>query len=385
MTELVRRTTGEVDPAEARRLSASRLMPEHIHKDPASVEYMMRIGASLGIDPASAMQHIYVFESKGVLKASISSHLMVALAMAAGHMVHVEGDALKATATLVRKTSQVELEGFRRMREEEQRQKTELLLSMQSLYDIQRKQLLDQIADLKDLALLDEKPSGEEVAALRKRLTELHAQYDFDGLRGQLSETKFDLAKIVRFESVWTMKRANSIEGLTNKGTWQSYGPEMLKSRAKSGVTRDGAPDVILGIKNFMSTLGVAFSGDRDDELAMANAMYTPEELGVPVDESGAPLEGRVLNVTDERENKAHGRMMDRTREMVAKLDSEGILNWSARVAGREDASGDQKTSALQAALAAVREGGKAEDMVEHDGREATLSAHMESLITNLR
>lgn len=385
MSELVRRTTGEVDPAQAQRLAKSRLMPEHIHKDPASVEYMMRIGASLGIDPASAMQHIYVFESKGVLKASISSHLMVALALAAGHKVHVEGDALKATATLVRRTSQDDLDNFRRMRDEERRQKTDLLESTQNLYDLQRRQLLERISDLKELALLDEKPSTEEVAALRKQLGELHGQYDFDALRATIAETKFDLAKIIRFESVWTMKRANSIQGLTNKGTWQSYGPEMLKSRAKSGVTRDGAPDVILGIKNFMSTLGVTFSGDRDDELAMANAMYTPEELGVQVDESGAPLEGRVLNVTDETENKAHGRVMNRMREMADKLDAEGILEWSQRIAGREDASPDQKTSALQAAIAAAKESGKAEAMVEMGGREATLSAHMESIITDLR
>lgn len=385
MSELVRRTTGEVDPAQAQRLAKSRLMPEHIHKDPASVEYMMRIGASLGIDPASAMQHIYVFESKGVLKASISSHLMVALALAAGHKVHVEGDALKATATLVRKTSQDDLDGFRRMRDEERRQKVELLDSMQGLYDLQRRQILERIADLKELNLLDEKASPGEIAGLRKQLSELHGQYDFDALRSTFTETKFDLAKIIRFESVWTMKRANSIQGLTNKGTWQSYGPEMLKSRAKSGVTRDGAPDVVLGIKNFMSSLGVSFSGDRDDELAMANAMYTPEELGVEVDESGAPLEGRVLNVTDEAENKPHGRVMERMREMAGKLDAEGILDWSRRIVGREDASADQKTSALQAALAAVQENGKAEDMVEAGGREATLSAHMESFITELR
>src|SRR5690606_41885609 len=44
----VRRTTGEVDPAEAARLSKSKLMPEHIAGDAASVEYMMRFGAALG-------------------------------------------------------------------------------------------------------------------------------------------------------------------------------------------------------------------------------------------------------------------------------------------------------------------------------------------------
>src|SRR5690606_41806010 len=77
MTELVRRTTGEVDPAEAARLSKSKLMPEHIAGDAASVEYMMRFGAALGIDPMSSFQHIFVFkDGDGRLKAGMSAHLM---------------------------------------------------------------------------------------------------------------------------------------------------------------------------------------------------------------------------------------------------------------------------------------------------------------------
>lgn len=105
MSEIVRRSTGEVDPAEAARLSKSKLVPEHIANDAASAEYMMQIGAALGIAPVSAFQHIYVFpDGKGRLKAGLSAHLMGALALAAGHSLHVEGDQLRATATLIRKT-----------------------------------------------------------------------------------------------------------------------------------------------------------------------------------------------------------------------------------------------------------------------------------------
>jgi len=387
MGEIVRRSTGEVDPAEAARLSKSKLVPEHIANDAASAEYMMQIGAALGIAPVSAFQHIYVFpDGKGRLKAGLSAHLMGALALAAGHNLHVEGDQLRATATLIRKTDAEELQRFRVMREEERQRKSGLLEDMNTLYGFERQQILDRITDMRAMTDLGGNVPETEIADLLKRLSELHGQYDFEELRRALTDVRFDLARILRFESIWTMRRANSIEGLTTKSTWQNYGPEMLKSRAKSSVVRDGAIDVILGIQNFMANLGVEFSGDRDDEIAMGNALYTPEELGAEVDESGAPIKGEVIDVTEERTNRRYAALMKAARTIVEKSSGEALVKWAESTARRADTSIEDKISRLEAVREAAAEAGKAEETVPGgDSPETTLSTHLGTIIDSLR
>lgn len=384
MTELVRRTTGEVDPAEAARLSKSKLMPEHIAGDAASAEYMMRFGAALGIDPMSSFQHIFVFpDGKGRLKAGMSAHLMQALAVAAGHTVHIEGNAVKATAVLVRKTSDEDLHRFQKMREEERRQKLARLEDMDRLYKMQRGQILERIEDLRALAEFDEKASPEEIAALRKQLAALHGQYNFDELRDSIGTTNFDLAKLVRFESVWSMARANQI-GLNSKSTWQNYGPEMLKSRAKSGVVRDGAIDVILGVKNILGEMGLSLSEDDHDHLAMASAAYTPEELGAEVTEEGVPINGEVIDVTKggSRKQKA---MLDAARKAAEKGSPQQLADWAERTVGDDSLSTDDKISRIYAVQEAAREAGKGDEVVSHGDASAPLSLHLESIVNSLR
>lgn len=384
MTELVKRSTGEVDPEEARKFSRSKLIPEHLANDAASAELMMRIGASLGIDPIGAFQHIYVFpDGKGRLKAGMSAHLMHALTLAAGHALHIEGEALWAQATLIRKTSDEDLTRFRTMREEERRSKLALLEDMQNLYGIQRRQILDRIADLKELAALEEKAAEDEVAELRKMLSDLHGQYDFEALRQKVSTTKFDLEKLIRFESRWTMKRANSIEGLTSKSTWQNYGPEMLKNRAKSGVVRDGGIDVILGVRSILSQHGVMFSGDTDDDIALSSVLYTPEELGADTDGEGRPIiNGEVINPTDEKRNAQLEKLMNAARGVVEKSDPDKIAAWASNQATREDVSPQNKISRIQAVLSAARSMGKAVEKLDGD---STLDGYLETLISSLR
>lgn len=68
------------------------------------------------------------------------------------------------------------------------------------------------------------------------------------------------------FESVWTIDRAKSA-GLAGKSVWKSYPQAMLRSRAVSEVVRQGASEVLSG------------------------AIYTPEEVGAPVDQQGIPTE----------------------------------------------------------------------------------------------
>lgn len=383
MTELVRRT-GEVNPAEAARLSKSKLMPEHIAGDAASVEYMMRFGAALGIDPMSSFQHIFVFkDGDGRLKAGMSAHLMQALAIAAGHTVHVEGNAVKATAVLVRKTSAEQLQRFEMMREQERRLKTARLEDMDRLYRMQRGQLLERIEDLRALDAFGETPSDEEIATLRKQLSELHGQYDFDDLRKSISVTDFDLSKLVRFESTWTMARAQQI-GLGGKGVWQKFGPEMLKNRCKSGVVRDGAIDVILGVKNILSEMGLVLSEDDTDQLAMASALYPPEELGAEVDENERPIEGEVIDVTKSGSKKQKA-VVDAARRAAEQGTPQQLADWAARTAGDDKLSTDDKISRIYAVQSAAQEAGKGDEKVGEGDSSVPLSLHLDSIINSLR
>jgi hypothetical protein len=77
-------------------------------------------------------------------------------------------------------------------------------------------------------------------------------------------------AEIVRFDdpdftfvAEWSLERAG-VAGLTSKAVWKQYPAAMLKARAISEVARDACPEALAGIN------------------------YTPEELGAPVDGSGA-------------------------------------------------------------------------------------------------
>lgn len=386
MTELVRRTTSEVDPAEAARLSKSKLIPEHIANDPASAEYMMRIGAALGIDPTSAFQHIYVFpDGKGRLKAGMSAHLMQALAISAGHTLSFpEATAIKATAVLIRRTSDEELQRFQSMREEERRLKLGRLEDMDRLYKMQRGQLLERIEDLRALAGFGEQAPEDEITKLRKQLSDLHGQYDFAALQADLMNTRFDLAKLVRFESTWSMARANQIEGLTSKSTWKNYGPEMLKSRAKASVVRDGAIDVILGVKNILGEMGLTLSDDDDDNLAMASAAWTPEELGAEVNEDGVPLKGEVIDVTEGGSKKQRA-MMKAARQAVDRGSIEDLSAWAERTAADKDLPADDKISRIYAVQKAAQEAGKGEEVVDRGENSAPLNLHLETIISSLR
>ncbi|MBM4469840.1 hypothetical protein GS502_11000 [Rhodococcus hoagii] len=64
------------------------------------------------------------------------------------------------------------------------------------------------------------------------------------------------------FKVEWTMDRAQAAQ-LTGKAMWKKYPAAMLRSRAISEIGRMGASDVLMGM------------------------IYTPEELGAVIDESG--------------------------------------------------------------------------------------------------
>jgi hypothetical protein len=383
-TELARRTTAQVDPADAARLSKSKLVPEHLANDAASAEYMMRIAAALGLEPINAFQHIFVFpDGKGRLRAGMSAHLMHALAVAAGHELHIEGNATQATAVLVRHTTAEKLHRFQMMREEERRGKLALLEDTQRLYTLERDQIRDRIEDLKALAEMGGDGIEEEIKGLRQQLLDLSGKYDFDELRKQVSETKFDLSKLARFESTWTIGRATKA-GLNTKDVWQSYGPEMLKARAKVSVIRDGAIDVILGIKHIMGDLGLEFSGDVDDEMAVSNVLYTPEELGADVDQDGVPLKGRVVNVTAAGASKTQDRLVATAMKLIDGKSAEEIQRAVTQTMNHPNLGDEDKISRLDAINKAVQQAGRGGEEVSQDDGSCELSTYLDGRIHEL-
>lgn len=68
------------------------------------------------------------------------------------------------------------------------------------------------------------------------------------------------------FEATWTMDRAKRA-GLAGKGAWAKYPEAMLKARAIAEVCREGAEDVLMGVR------------------------YVPEELDAAVDETGEVID----------------------------------------------------------------------------------------------
>jgi hypothetical protein len=87
------------------------------------------------------------------------------------------------------------------------------------------------------------------------------------------------------YEAHWTMEKAKAAN-LTGKGVWKSYPAAMLRSRAITEVARMGASEALLGL------------------------IYTPEELGADVDQTGAPV--RTTTATVEVQSGA-----DRVRALM--------------------------------------------------------------------
>lgn len=75
------------------------------------------------------------------------------------------------------------------------------------------------------------------------------------------------------FRSEWTMLRAKQA-GLAGKQVWKNYPAAMLKARAVSECARDACEEVLCGLH------------------------YTPEELGVDVDEEGQPIQATATRVS---------------------------------------------------------------------------------------
>lgn len=272
---------GEVSRKRATEISQSRLMPEHFADDPANVQYVMEIGNALGVDPVMALSHVHVFaDGDGKLKSGLSADLMVALARNAGHIVHIESKAAKATATLIR---------------------TDITPEKLSL----------------------------------------------------LQQAGIDPKQYMVFTAAWTEERAQEM-GLMNKRNWKLYTREMLVARAKSAVVRMGASEVLLGVRRQFAAMGIELSDERDDEIALASARYTPDELGVETDEEGIPVRNATtLHRVEEPKPQ------DQVRVFVQNSSAEDIAEWAAATAGDDSTSGEQKLERFKIVHSLCKEMGR--------------------------
>lgn len=123
---------------------------------------------------------------------------------------------------------------------------------------------IDRINALTSIHVVEGKPSASAdlMAALVRR----------SGHKLRITgDDKSATAQLVRaddpdftFEATWTLDRARTA-GLASKDVWKKYPAAMLRSRVITEVIRSGASEVLVGM------------------------IYTPEELGVTVDQQGNP------------------------------------------------------------------------------------------------
>jgi hypothetical protein len=126
----------------------------------------------------------------------------------------------------------------------------------------------------------------------------------------------------------------------------------MLSSRVKTGVVRLGASEVLLGVRRQFAGMGIELSGDMDDEIALATARYTPDELGVETDEEGVPARNAVtLSPPVEKP--------DPVQKFARESSAEEIAGWAEVTAADSSLSREEKLERFQAVHSACGEAGR--------------------------
>jgi len=128
---------------------------------------------------------------------------------------------------------------------------------------------------IQSIHVIEGKPSASSdlIAALVRRAghrLRVFAEYDDQG------NWTASIAQVIRiddqeftYEARWTPRRAQNA-GLMGKPVWKNYGAAMGKARAITEVAREACSEVLHG------------------------AIYTPEELGAPVDQGGHVIGGTL-------------------------------------------------------------------------------------------
>jgi hypothetical protein len=135
------------------------------------------------------------------------------------------------------------------------------------------------LAAITGLHIIEGKPtasSGMVSALVRKAGHRLRVTFDRKTMTAVATIHRADDPDF-EYRAEWNMERAKKAE-LTGKKVWKQYPEAMLKARAITEVARDACEEALNGVH------------------------YTPEELGVEVDEDGAPISVTAVRVDEPQE-----------------------------------------------------------------------------------
>jgi hypothetical protein len=279
-TELM---TGDEMRRYAAELARSSMVSPYFRGSTANMLYAIELGRVYGMEPATILQNIHVFEGADksgntVLKAGLSAALMVTLARRAGHIVKTSANPIKATCTIVRGDT-----------------------------------ILGKI--------LKGRIPPEELSHYRDMLI-------------TLKDMGVDPKESMTTEVVWNEDKAKRA-GLFGKGNWVKYPQSMYPARAKSEGIRLACEEVLIQLADRASQVGELTAAGQPIAIDFT---HTADELGAPMTD-----EGETVRVEHDTPRRASARRASKVRteheEDAEKIAREGtaeeILLYATKV--RED------------------------------------------------
>lgn len=193
-----------------------------------------------------------------------------------------------------------------------------------------------------------------------------------------MKDLGLDPKELFVFSKVFTRHRAEQV-GLLGanppKRNWEMWTQEMMEARVKSAIVRIGCSEVLLGIRQAFVDMGIELTDERDDEIAMATARYTPDELGAETDEEGAP-------VARSRTVKNPPKVNDKVRDFVTQAPAEKIVQWAELTAKDPNLSDEDKLARLRKVYSTCEELNRLESPVPGGNLETVLKSTMTSFLS---
>ena len=234
--------TGDEARAYAKELADSTMVSPYFRGSVPNMLYAIELGQNYGLKPTSILQHIHVFETTvedkktkrvdTVLKAGLSSALMVYLARTAGHIVNTSASPSFGKTTIVRGDS---------------------------IFGKMLKGTVD--------------PSELE---------------HYSNILNTLKEMGVDPKATAFTESVWNLEKAQTA-GLLDargqgKGNWKTYPHAMLAAHSKTDAVRLACEEVLIQISDTAANIGqLSYEGVPID----VQWKHTADELGAEITDDG--------------------------------------------------------------------------------------------------
>lgn len=186
-----------------------------------------------------------------------------------------------------------------------------------------------------------------------------------------MKELGIDPKEFYVFEDTWNEDRAKKA-GLANKDNWQKNKQSMLVVRAKVGVVRMGAPEVLMGASEVLRKMGAEFDDNIDNIVALNSGMYTPEELGHTIDEEGNPVGGESLPLKKNPVKKTLT-TEQKIAEKIKDYTADQVLDLTRKILSASSIEGDEKMRRFTTIRNVVSAQERAESPVIIDGESVPL------------